>query len=164
MALTHPDWDERRLTRTIGRGVLALVAVIWSTVTVLRVPSEGGWQPWTLAGGSIVLLLLPAVGSLIRRREAAAVAVGMGVFAASFFHHWAPQVLLAFPMAAAGVLLLWSGGNPGDPRPAKSTNAPKPAPNPEPERGPSYDADPARDPEPTGMISLDTGDDDIRSP
>ena len=153
MALTHAGWDEQKLTRTIGRGVLALLVIAWGTYSVLNLAPDAGWRAWTLAVGSIVLLVIPALGAWIRRREAGAIAVGMGVFAASFFAGWAPQVLLAFPLAAAGVLLLWSPDR---------AHADRPAPAPKPERAPEPAPAAERPPE-TDPISLSSEDDEIRA-
>lgn len=139
MPRPRPDWDERKTTRAAGRGILALAAIAWGGFMILSVTPEGGWQAWARAIGLTIVLLIPAVGCWIRRREAAAAAVGLGVFTASFFDHWAPFTLLAIPMVAAGVLLLWSAdaAKPADPKPIE----PKPEPPASPPRDP-YDAPP----------------------
>lgn len=95
-----------RIAKWIGRAVVLLCAGFWTWFVVSVWVSDGSaaMKPalsilvplWTLV---VILWRWPRVGGVLL--------VAGGLFAAWFFHHKAPLVMMAVPLAAVGVLQLW---------------------------------------------------------
>ena len=112
----------------VARMILAIVALAWGTFAYLGASDpEPSWIGYTWATVLTALLASFAIGSWIHNRWTGAAAIFGGLAAASFFHHPAPQLAMALPLTAAGVLLLWQGDRP---RKTRASDDLPPAPKP----------------------------------
>jgi hypothetical protein len=109
-AIERPSGHARRhrIVRTIARIIVTLAASFWSWFAASVAASEG---PASLGPSVAIIAPLALITALawIRPAIGGVLAIIGGLVAAWIFPHPAPQLLMALPLVASGLALVWTG-------------------------------------------------------